>query len=61
MSSLITWCYCEKCGKKIMVGDTCFDIGIDTYCSDCCKEVNTLYEYERRCETGENDNGLDQR
>lgn len=50
MSSLITWCYCDKCGKKIMVGDTCFDIGIDTYCSDCCKEVNTLYEYERRCE-----------
>lgn len=49
MSKLL-WCYCDKCGKRIEVGDTCYDIGIDTLCSDCVKERNTLWEWERRCE-----------
>ena len=38
------WSYCEKCGRKILVGEICFEIGDDDYCSDCCKRVNTRKE-----------------
>lgn len=50
MANLLLWCYCDKCGRKIMVGETCYDIGQDTYCSDCCKPINTLYKWERSVE-----------
>lgn len=50
---LLTWCYCEKCGRAIKVGEVCYDIGDDTYCTDCCKMVNTLYEWERAVEVME--------
>lgn len=56
MDNLIIWCYCDKCDRKIMIGETCYDIGNETYCSDCCKPINTEYEYERQVEaedTGE--------
>lgn len=52
MSKLL-WTYCDKCGKRIEVGDTCYDVGEDTYCTDCCKQRNTLWEWERRCEAEE--------
>lgn len=48
MSVRMTWCYCGKCGRHILVGEKCFDIGEDTYCNDCCKEVDTQEEYEKR-------------
>ena len=47
MGAFITWTYCEKCGRAIRVGEICFDIGEDSYCTDCCKEVNTLDEYAK--------------
>lgn len=53
MGSLLLWSYCDKCDRKIMVGETCYDVGIDTFCSDCCKSVNTLHEWERQVEAEE--------
>lgn len=38
------WSFCEKCGRKIFVGEILFEIGDDDYCSDCCKQVNTEKE-----------------
>lgn len=38
------WCYCDECGKRIEVGDICFDMGIDTFCSDCVKVCTTSGE-----------------
>lgn len=49
------WCYCENCGRRIEVGETCFDIGVDTYCSDCCKPVNTMYAWERQSDADESE------
>lgn len=37
----MTWDYCEKCGRRIVVGEICYDTGNDSYCSDCCKTVDT--------------------
>ena len=56
MGNRLLWCYCDKCGKRIEVGDTCFDVSSVTYCSDCCKEINTLYEWKKRAEA-EDDGG----
>lgn len=55
MGSLLLWCYCDKCGRKIMVGETCYDVGADTFCEDCCKAVNTLHEWERQADGGDED------
>ena len=46
MSALILWAYCEKCGRRIPVGEICYNIGEDSYCRDCCKEVDTQEVYE---------------
>lgn len=46
----LCWTYCDNCGRKIAVGETCYDVGYQTFCSDCCKEVNTMYEWERKSE-----------
>ncbi|MBO5955749.1 MAG: hypothetical protein J6Q10_02995 [Clostridia bacterium] len=51
--SRLLWCYCDKCGNRIEVGDTCYDIGSDTYCSACVKPRNAMWEWERRCEAEE--------
>ena len=44
------WSHCEKCGREIVVGETCFTIGDDDYCSDCCKKADTK---ERRDDGGQ--------
>ena len=40
----LAWSYCEKRGRKICVGEICFEIGDDDYCADCCKRVDTRKE-----------------
>lgn len=48
--SRLLWTYCDHCDKRIEVGDTCYEVGYFTFCSDCVKPINTLWEWERRCE-----------
>ena len=35
MIRLLCWDYCDKCGCRIEVGDDCYEVGEDTYCSNC--------------------------
>lgn len=48
MADGLTWDYCAKCGRKIAVGEVCFDTGDDSYCSDCCKQVDTNKDWGDR-------------
>lgn len=32
--SRLLWTYCNKCDKRIEVGDICYDVGEDTYCTE---------------------------
>lgn len=50
---LLTWDYCVKCGRAIKVGETCYEIGNDSYCCDCCNMVPTLQAWERMSEAEE--------
>ena len=34
----------KKCGKRIEVGDICYDIGEDSYCTDCVKQRNAMQQ-----------------
>lgn len=52
-SKLLVWDYCHKCGRKIFVGEDCYHIGMDSYCADCCKHVNTMHEWKRSVEAME--------
>lgn len=36
------WTYCEKCGKRIEIGDTYYDVGEEAYCTDCCKSSKAV-------------------
>ena len=49
------WCYCDKCGRGIEIGEICFDIGAETFCYKCCKPVNTMHEWERASEADESE------
>ena len=55
------WDYCERCGCAIEIGELCYQIGADLYCTDCVKKVDTAEEFKKEMDSIANKKGSKQK